>query len=621
MQKVKKLLLALTAVLCSASASWAGIDLTSMTKDYGRVMIGQDKTLKFNVSGSGLKGNFWGSGDMTMTLSGDPDFTFDRYTVPYSAGLCGFSGVYNTFKPQAVGYRTTHMHIADAKNANTNTADFFGYGIVNFTASPLVYNGIRVQVPGVAMSEEHLNAPVTGTSMTVRQMVGGYKTTVSGNGVNLELTAADFNETLTTAPLQPGTYSVKVELVPSTEGTAEWSKFEPYCDAVSTTLQVAAPALDCRFDAQGQLSAEPVLFETAVDAPASYAGNTAKWPVKIEAANQYTYRFKPQMGTMPGSEEATDFSYAYLINNQPVAADLLSYDDASGLVTIQQLPVDAATRANRAMSLQVVASYKVADVLYTAVQNFDIPTAEIQLYDMFTPSLVSTKAIATKGYYQGEWFNVYSLNLAFNNIPARNTPYYYMGGFTCDLAPDFYTSTPPEGFADNVYGLAGSTFDRSPRMAYNGDSQTGIPGYEYFTGNWTSANNWARLMAENQQIGIILPHFFAQPLDGTAEVSHGAASISFRTYYPVVYDARYDGADAGRVVNVMETPSNSLNFNVQGGTVQPDDVITGIADITAGSAPEAVYNLQGIRVGTADQLRTLPDGLYIVGGRKVAVGK
>lgn len=44
---------------------------------------------------------------------------------------------------------------------------------------------------------------------------------------------------------------------------------------------------------------------------------------------------------------------------------------------------------------------------------------------------------------------------------------------------------------------------------------------------------------------------------------------------------------------------------------------TSAAAVTGDTAPAAVYNLQGIRVGTADRLHTLPAGIYIVNGRKV----
>lgn len=47
---------------------------------------------------------------------------------------------------------------------------------------------------------------------------------------------------------------------------------------------------------------------------------------------------------------------------------------------------------------------------------------------------------------------------------------------------------------------------------------------------------------------------------------------------------------------------------------------SGIGSVNADKAGNAdVYNLQGIKVATRDQLRTLPAGLYIVGGEKVLV--
>ena len=51
-----------------------------------------------------------------------------------------------------------------------------------------------------------------------------------------------------------------------------------------------------------------------------------------------------------------------------------------------------------------------------------------------------------------------------------------------------------------------------------------------------------------------------------------------------------------------------------------DSDAAGIHDIKADSnisTRDAVYNLQGVRLGTASQLSTLPRGIYLVGGRKV----
>lgn len=608
---MKKLLLALVAVLCTVGSAWAAsVNFQNVTNDFGRLSVMQNKTTTFQVGG-------FTTGDITISLNGSSAFSTNRTVIKAFWGSISWTDVDVYFKPVEVGAFSTVL--TGSCKSSSNTITFNGQGIVNFTAAPLVYNGVRVQVPGIAMSEEHLNAPVSGTSMTVRDMVGGYKATVSGNGVNVELTAVDFAETLTSAPLQPGNYTVKVELIPSEAGAAEWDKFAPYYDAVSANLTVAAPALGCKFDTQGQLSTEPVLFADPVDAPADYAGNTAKWPVKFEAANQFIYRFKPQMTTQPGSEEATDLSYAYYIDGQLLSDDMYIYDPATDSVTLQRLPLDLTSNSSLPMTLRVVASYSVDNVAYTAEQSFDIPAANLTLPHMFQPELQTVKAVKTGGYYQGQTYDVYSLNLAFHNVPTVNTPYYYMGGFNCELAADFHATTPPDGFADNNYGVVGKDFDRTPRMAYNGDSQVGLPGYEYYNGTWASNNNWARLMATTEQIGMILPHFMMQPAGGQEPVAHGAARVSFNTYYPVVTDGRYTGQE-GMQVGVMQAPANALDYTIQSGAVQPDDVITGVADVTVNTDPEAVYNLQGIRVGTTDKLHTLPAGLYIVGGRKLMMG-
>ena len=44
---------------------------------------------------------------------------------------------------------------------------------------------------------------------------------------------------------------------------------------------------------------------------------------------------------------------------------------------------------------------------------------------------------------------------------------------------------------------------------------------------------------------------------------------------------------------------------------------TGITSVRTKSADDAIYNLHGVKVGTTDQMESLPRGIYIIGGRKV----
>ena len=71
-----------------------------------------------------------------------------------------------------------------------------------------------------------------------------------------------------------------------------------------------------------------------------------------------------------------------------------------------------------------------------------------------------------------------------------------------------------------------------------------------------------------------------------------------------------------------------IDFWSRGGTIYVDDVYltnnddyskqtTGISIIQSDIKNNEVYNLQGVKVGTLDEIKSLPRGLYIIGGKKV----
>ena len=73
-----------------------------------------------------------------------------------------------------------------------------------------------------------------------------------------------------------------------------------------------------------------------------------------------------------------------------------------------------------------------------------------------------------------------------------------------------------------------------------------------------------------------------------------------------------------------------IDFWSRGGTIYVDDVYltnnddyskqtTGIATIQRNIEDGVVYNLQGVKVGTRSELKSLPRGIYIIGGKKVVV--
>ncbi len=73
-----------------------------------------------------------------------------------------------------------------------------------------------------------------------------------------------------------------------------------------------------------------------------------------------------------------------------------------------------------------------------------------------------------------------------------------------------------------------------------------------------------------------------------------------------------------------------IDFWSTGGTLYVDDVYltnnddyskqtTGIATIHREIENDVVYNLQGVKVGTRSQLKSLPRGIYIIGGKKVVM--
>ena len=73
-----------------------------------------------------------------------------------------------------------------------------------------------------------------------------------------------------------------------------------------------------------------------------------------------------------------------------------------------------------------------------------------------------------------------------------------------------------------------------------------------------------------------------------------------------------------------------IDFWSRGGTIYVDDVYltnnddyskqtTGITTIQRESENDVVYNLQGVKVGSRNELKSLPRGIYIIGGKKVVV--
>lgn len=73
-----------------------------------------------------------------------------------------------------------------------------------------------------------------------------------------------------------------------------------------------------------------------------------------------------------------------------------------------------------------------------------------------------------------------------------------------------------------------------------------------------------------------------------------------------------------------------IDFWSRGGTIYVDDVYltnnddyskqtTGITTIQREIENDVVYNLQGVKVGSRNELKSLPRGIYIIGGRKVVV--
>lgn len=83
------------------------------------------------------------------------------------------------------------------------------------------------------------------------------------------------------------------------------------------------------------------------------------------------------------------------------------------------------------------------------------------------------------------------------------------------------------------------------------------------------------------------------------------------------------GDDAVKVNGEALTPDADgvCTFTVTADTKVSIGDTDGISDITveAGAANDAVYNLQGVKVGTRGEMNSLPAGLYISNGKKVVV--
>lgn len=72
----------------------------------------------------------------------------------------------------------------------------------------------------------------------------------------------------------------------------------------------------------------------------------------------------------------------------------------------------------------------------------------------------------------------------------------------------------------------------------------------------------------------------------------------------------------GAIVPAVEG-KYSFNLNGNSNVVIEDDTQNALDIINASAANSGVYNLQGIQVGTAENLSNLPAGLYIVNGKKI----
>lgn len=125
-----------------------------------------------------------------------------------------------------------------------------------------------------------------------------------------------------------------------------------------------------------------------------------------------------------------------------------------------------------------------------------------------------------------------------------------------------------------------------------------------------------------------------------ARISHSAKSIMGGEYYRfcgamkscTVDDAfvmNADGSDFVRDVSVDVSPFRCYFTEIAGSTaamslgiVIHDEITTAILrQPEASGAADAIYNLQGVRVGSMDQLGRLPKGVYFTGGRKIIQAK
>ena len=165
------------------------------------------------------------------------------------------------------------------------------------------------------------------------------------------------------------------------------------------------------------------------------------------------------------------------------------------------------------------------------------------------------------------------------------------------------------------------TFDESTGALTTG--QYGFGGWQYASG--VDLSQWKYLVVELKEV---------QPFGNTWSASFRLFDVNNYWAKPATYDFK---SETKLVIDLHNMK------NEDGGKVDPSHIYiagfwtpggkpiyiksiflsddgktpTSISNIRTKVADDAVYNLHGVKVGTADKMDALPRGIYIIGGRKV----
>lgn len=223
-------------------------------------------------------------------------------------------------------------------------------------------------------------------------------------------------------------------------------------------------------------------------------------------------------------------------------------------------------------------------------------------------------------------------------VDDPSAPVYYFGGVTMEVGSDRKTVSLAAGYNEVDFvtaqnqiqiGWAGAPVNR---LYLNGEEQ--FDQYQSYSFYLNVVNNdvikiflaaepeeiTVKLTAEGNADALAAAEITRDIVTHVTDWQNTTETVFNGTRYSIKGDdvaVKFNGADVEKGDDGLFTvviPSGAENPEI---TVTGTDAIQGIAVDEAASS-DAVYNLQGVRVGSRSTIGTLPAGLYIVGSAKSA---